>query len=124
MKTLLELTKREMRKYYNDNSRVSWTKKAKGNAYIARQLSYTSQSESLGRVSPVQLARATSGQTGSLFPNIARNARAAAPLRMSPRFTNSGIFRFPYPYKADELIILLFPRSGQRKTVEQLTSVV
>lgn len=28
MKTLLELTKREMRKYYNDNSRVSWTKKS------------------------------------------------------------------------------------------------
>lgn len=52
----------------------------------------------------------TSGQTGSLFPNIAR--AAAAPLRMSPRFTNSGIFRFPYPYKADELIVLLLPRSG------------
>lgn len=50
MKTLLELTKREMRKYYNDNSRVSWIKKAKGNVYIARQLSYTLQSESLGRV--------------------------------------------------------------------------
>lgn len=118
-----------MRKYYNDDSRVSSSKKAKGNVYKVRQSLYTLQSEPLSRVGQrcrVQSSwheRQTSGQTGSQFPNIARNARAAAPLRMSPRFTNSGIFRFPYPYKADELIVWLFPRSGQRKTVGLNTDV-
>lgn len=109
MKTLLKLAKREMRKYYNDNSRVSSTKKSERERVQSETVVAERATEPSGTAlsSPVQLARErqTSGQTGSQFPNIARNARAAAPLRMSPRFTNSGIFRFPYPYKADELIV-------------------